>query len=431
MTMEWCPVGLHEFQKLVRTRRFWLLSAVTIGLFPVSSLNFADYYRVQKAEENRVEVESRDTLQGLQYPSRLKQAELEVSKKIDATWLVTFGTERLVPPLARFNLIDAVVKPGHPLTLNLLHSYTRYIDWVFIFAYCLSLFALLLGHDAISEESEMGTLRLVLVNPISRASFLLGKLLGILAAIAAPFLVGASLSLLVVDALDVPVHQQDLIVFGVVVVQSLLFLASLALAAVWISVAARSSTMALVWVVILWFYLIVLMPGLSRATAAAIVTLEDEPEKQIAMILENSRTPPSQEESEERSREQREAEKTARRDYDRTVLTQLHVAQSISWISPLALYTEAVQRMTRTGIARHEEFVREVKRYMEELWERSQQSENKPGPRSTLDEETFVGTEISLGERLRDSFGATGIMLAFSSVAFFLLFVMFGRMAIR
>ena len=430
-------VGLHEFQKIVRTSRFWLLSAVTIALFPLSSLNFVDYYELQKAEERRVTDEAVATLRGLDAPTRLRSIELKVSKKIDANWLVMFGAERMVPTLAYFNLVDAAAVPEYPLVLNLFHSYTRYIDWVFIFAYCVSFSSLLLGHDAVSSEIETRTLHLVLANPMSRASFLLGKLLGILAAVTFPFLTGSALSLLMISEFGVPIHRQDLITFVLVILQSIIFVACLILLSVWISVTARTSAIALIWVVILWFYLIVLIPSLSNAAAAAIITVDASlMDEEIAESTRSTERPlletTRQSRNGERSlRAYGEARQALRRDYDRTILQQLRVAQAISWVSPLALYTEAMQRMTGTGLIRHERFVSEVKRYMGELWEKSFQPNDIGVPLgTTVDEETFVEPQLSLAVRLRDSLGAMALVSLVALVAFFLLFVMFSKKSI-
>ena len=54
----------------------------------------------------------------------------------------------------------------------------RFLDLSFIFQVVLSLFAILLGYDAISGEKERGTLRLVFSNATPRAIFILGKITG-------------------------------------------------------------------------------------------------------------------------------------------------------------------------------------------------------------------------------------------------------------
>ncbi|MDE0466704.1 MAG: ABC transporter permease subunit, partial [Candidatus Poribacteria bacterium] len=62
------------------------------------------------------------------------------------------------------------------------------IDWTFIIGYVLSLIALIFTFDAISDEREHGTLRLMLANSIPRHTVLIGKFLGALISTSIPFM---------------------------------------------------------------------------------------------------------------------------------------------------------------------------------------------------------------------------------------------------
>ncbi|MBM3294845.1 MAG: hypothetical protein FJY82_10010, partial [Candidatus Aminicenantes bacterium] len=61
-------------------------------------------------------------------------------------------------------------------------------DFVYIVKVVLSLVALLFGFDLVCREREAGTLKLILSNPVSRATLLAGKWTGNFLSLAVPFL---------------------------------------------------------------------------------------------------------------------------------------------------------------------------------------------------------------------------------------------------
>ena len=133
-----------------------------------------------------------------------------------------------------------------------------------------ALLAIALGYDAISGEKERGTLALHFANPLDRATFLAGKLLGslgaMLLALGAPLLLGV-LALLATGAL--PAGPGGLARAGAFALVALAYLAFWSVAAVAASALARSSAAAFVGLVGLWLVLAIAAPKVAVAHAAA------------------------------------------------------------------------------------------------------------------------------------------------------------------
>ncbi len=73
------------------------------------------------------------------------------------------------------------------------------VDWAFIIGYVLSLIAILFTFDAVSGERELGTLRLMLANPIPRHTVLIGKFFGALISIGIPLALAVLMNLLLIS----------------------------------------------------------------------------------------------------------------------------------------------------------------------------------------------------------------------------------------
>jgi len=128
--------------------------------------------------------------------------------------------------------------------------------------YLIPLIALLLGFDAIVGERERGSLDLLLTQPITRFEILLGKYLGLAAALSLSTLTGFSLvAVLVFRAYAwAGLYQYAGFMFSSV----LLGLAFLSLA-VWISTIARERTRASGMAIALWFFFVLVFDLLLLA----------------------------------------------------------------------------------------------------------------------------------------------------------------------
>ena len=90
-----------------------------------------------------------------------------------------------------------------------IYAVFQFLDLEFLFTVILSLFAILLGYDAISGEKEQGTLRLAFANAVPRHTYVLGKLLGGAAVLGISLLVAFAAGALLFPLMGVPMSGGD------------------------------------------------------------------------------------------------------------------------------------------------------------------------------------------------------------------------------
>ena len=138
------------------------------------------------------------------------------------------------------------------------------LTWVFIISMFLSFVTLLFSFDSISGEKEDRTLALVFSNPVSRKSFLLSKLLSIVAVVVGMAIVGMLISLIIL-ALSGKVllnanFFMEVACFSLV---SLLFITVFASFGLLSSAVTRYSNVSLLISLCFWLFSAVVIPNTS------------------------------------------------------------------------------------------------------------------------------------------------------------------------
>lgn len=169
---------------------------------------------------------------------------------------------------AVFSLVIAYAGGAQQGTVGLRSLEFTVTSLVSLVIYLVPLIALLLGFDAVVGERERGSLDLLLSHPITRSELLLGKYLGLSAALALAMLLGlAAVGVMMV----VQFGQRALFHYSGFVISTLLMgLAFLSLA-VLVSVIARDRTRASGAAIVLWFLFVLVFDlvllGVLVATA--------------------------------------------------------------------------------------------------------------------------------------------------------------------
>ena len=149
----------------------------------------------------------------------------------------------------------------------------RFLDLDFIFQVVLSLFAILLAYDAITGEKERGTLRLIFANPVPRATYLLGKLVGMSIALIVPLLCAVAVGSLLLPALGVPMSGQDWLRLGVIVLVGSLYLIAMLTMTILISAMTKRSSSTLLASLIIWVLFVMVIPRASVLLAGRAVSV--------------------------------------------------------------------------------------------------------------------------------------------------------------
>jgi len=193
-------------------------------------------------------------------PQPLEALVTGVSNDIGRTTEIT-GRGELIAHDSRFNE-DPV------------YAVFRFLDLEFLFVIVISLFAIMLGYDAVSGEKERGTLRLAMSNAVPRATYILGKLLGSFLALVVPLVAALGIGCLLLPLLKIPLGNSEWMRLSLIILAGLLYFGAFLALAVFISaMTARSSNSFLVLLVI-WIVGVVIIPRASVVLAARAVDVE-------------------------------------------------------------------------------------------------------------------------------------------------------------
>jgi ABC-type transport system involved in multi-copper enzyme maturation permease subunit len=135
----------------------------------------------------------------------------------------------------------------------------------------LSLLAILFTYDAINGEREGGTLQLTFSNPVPRAKYILGKLIGSWLGLVIPLSIPILLSILLVLIMKIPMtplHWQKLA--GLLFVSLLYFTFFIALGLLTSALSRRSGTSFLISLVI-WVFFVFIVPRAGIMAAGQFV----------------------------------------------------------------------------------------------------------------------------------------------------------------
>ena len=260
-------------------------------------------------------------------------------------------------------------------------------DFVYVVKVILSLVALLFGFDQVSRERESGVLRLMLSNPVSRGTVLLGKWLGNFASLAVPFVIVSLLGFAVMN-LDPGIRfgangtARFLILLAVALVYIGLFLSL----GMFVSALTRRSASTLVVLLLLWTVVVFILPNLGTLVARQIVDVPSvkalsEKRQQIwtrevlLMLVERRQagqaasagTRTTGDEARKHfdtiNEEQDRLEDDYRLKFDRLVA----LAKAINRLSPSAGFVYATTELAGTGIGEESRLKGEIIRYKDSV----------------------------------------------------------------
>jgi ABC-type transport system involved in multi-copper enzyme maturation permease subunit len=137
-----------------------------------------------------------------------------------------------------------------------------HLDWLFIFVYVFSFFAIIITYDTVAGEKEQGTLRLILANSCSRSTVILATFIGNTLILWLPLLGVSFLSLSVITmGGSIQFAPQDWLRIALVILMSTLFVAVMGLVGVLASVLFHRAASALITALLFWATLTIIIPS--------------------------------------------------------------------------------------------------------------------------------------------------------------------------
>lgn len=166
------------------------------------------------------------------------------------------------------------------------------IDFAFVVRVVVSLLALFLAYDTVSGERERGTLRLVLSNPVLRATVLGGKFLAGVGVLSIPLVMSLITAVLVAQLSPaVRFGAEEWARIGLIGLSSLFYASAFFGLGMLLSCVTRSAYTTLLASVLVWIWLLVLWPDISVSLARRFVSIpsEDAMNRKIGKITKIGR----------------------------------------------------------------------------------------------------------------------------------------------
>lgn len=250
---------------------------------------------------------------------------------------------------------------------NVVFSFFPTPDFHYVVKVVLSLVALLFGFDQISRERELGTLRLMLSNHVSRARVLTGKWIGNFLSLAFPFLLVVLLGVafLSLDR-DISFSASQLARLAFILILTILYIALFLSLGILISTLARKTASSVVALLFSWTLLVFIVPNLGTLLARQVVDVPsvlalNEKRNQIwtREILLGLQDRDLRAHYFRINTEQEVLEEDYRNRFNRLV----RLSKAVNRISPVASYVYAATDLAGTGIGEEENFKKSVISY--------------------------------------------------------------------
>lgn len=386
-------IFVKEIADSLVSRKAWMVVVLCCTLIPLSLLihHSATEARQIELEQIRQEYEETQELIPQRFPAfagKIPADELEVKVFRQPPELTAFGTglDSGLPELITLDLDSVTVEMGQ-VEASTSRSLLGRIDLLFLVQFLLALVAVVLSFDLICGEREAGTLKLILVNPVTRGRILWGKLASVLLLLAVPFTVGLALGLLLLRLIAGwhPAGPESWLRIAGLYVLSLLYLGVFVHLGAWLSSLTSRSLTALVVLLFIWVTLTAILPQSAGLVAEAVYPAESEVsvlqkksrlrEEQLRRQMEELRPLADREDYEQRREEiaDRYERQLGERleeldgDLQRQRETQNRIAFGLAALSPAASLGIAWTALTGTGPAEAHRFFSDVSAYQDRL----------------------------------------------------------------
>ncbi len=319
------------------------------------------------------------------------------------------------------------------------------IDFLFVVKVILSLLAIFLSYDAISGEYELGTLKLALSRPVSRASIILGKLISGIVCLLMPLTISFIVGILIVQLIGgIPFTTEDWLRIASIAGVAILCVMSFYMIGMAVSSTTRQAATSLVILLLIWIAGVFLVPGIATVVVDRHRMMMPKPDKDIAAIRaepwdrrRNKPVPNWYKEPEAYARwrvkwneQQDEANSSVwklQSQYLNRLYSQADLVRWICRISPSESCTYAAETMARTDAATYRSFMLYARSYQKqhrEFIKSRYTDEDKYNAEKDRHREAILAPAVDLSESLRAALPDVCLLIVFD-VLFFMLSILF------
>ena len=285
-------------------------------------------------------------------------------------------------------------------------------DFVSVLIIIISLMAFLFTYDICTGERESGTLKMMLSNPVSRATVLAGKMLGAFFTLMPMLIFSFGLCILMTLFYpDIHFTSSEWLRIGLIFLLSIVFLILFMVIGLFVSSRVRHSGTGIVVCLVLWVTFLFIIPNLANYSAKSFVKvgsaenlnfnindLDKDLFKKAEEYYKNNlsevdwsmtwmmdgnsdgymmvagatrswfaRSKANNEHFEPLRISYADKKWRFRKNYISKIELQQRIAQYLSFLSPSEIFKESVNRLCATNAGSHYDFMDQTRRYREEL----------------------------------------------------------------
>ena len=254
----------RELAVLAESFRFRATVGLVLGLMIVSALIHATRHRaeVESYQETLAEYEA------LLETATVAQLAIIPHPAVKPPWKLAFlvdGGQSRGPNVYRQPLsswLEPELESRHAVNRRL--SPSEPLDWLFLIRVVFSLSAFVLSYDALCGQRQRALLRMVLSYPVARWQVVAAKVMAVWGTLAAPFVVGAPLCLLILRFLGgISFSPAEWLKISMVAILALWALAVFALIGLLVSAWSRESARSLATLALIWITAVVVVPAVA------------------------------------------------------------------------------------------------------------------------------------------------------------------------
>jgi len=253
-----------EIRETIATPKMIVSFVVILLVMIVNGLIFSIQYNRKMSTYNQIKIENENGLR--ESTSSLFDLLFYQQKLIKPPSSLAFITEaegKNLPNGMQINYFDEQ-SPEFYKVKNHYFSAFQSIDWIFVLTYIISFICLAFSYNAFSGEKVKGTLKLILSNPMSRGTLILGKLTGLLICIVVPLVIGFLFNLLIIIINpNLIMTASDLATVGLFFLLAVFFIIINLLLGFLISTLTSRPIHSLNLLLIVWILLAIIIPGAS------------------------------------------------------------------------------------------------------------------------------------------------------------------------
>jgi len=251
--------------------RFMISSVIGLCLIVLTTVILSEQHSKQVAQYDEFVRNEREALEDVKIFVDLRQ---DIHREPNPLWIFNKG---LTNQLDRRFTIEHESVPRQSLGSSAENPFLTiftFFDLTTIFMIVLSLLAILMVYDSVSGEREEGTLIATLSNSVARYQVLLSKMIASFIGLAMAFLLSLIISLIIMMffySITFSADQWFRIIL--IIISTFLFLAVFVSSGMLISALVRHASIALVWLLFLWVFMIIIQTNIGSYLASALKSI--------------------------------------------------------------------------------------------------------------------------------------------------------------